>query len=92
MASLESTLRLTGATYRQLDHWARKGYLNIDQEVATGIPRDWPMEEVRVAEIVVKFINAGMNLNAAFTYARQILGSREDIILADGLLILRGTP
>lgn len=44
----------SGATIRQLDHWARLGYLPAEPRKADkqGYPRRWPAEAVEKAQIL----------------------------------------
>lgn len=65
-----------GVTYRQLDYWAKRGFLrpgreNPDKPSGTGNFRDWPAEELRVAEDIGRLRRAGLALPAAERKARQ---------------------
>lgn len=61
----------TGATYRQLDHWCRRGYLHPDGEgLGQGRPRTWPPEEVRVVAVMVRLVAAGISPTVAAEVAR----------------------
>lgn len=93
--------RLTGATYRQLDHWARNGYVQPDHATTrAGIPvavkgdpaapgsgnlRRWSAHEVRQVRLMVRLTNAGLTPAAA---ARVVCGER-DIGVGITLLIDR---
>ena len=53
--------RLSGASYRQIDHWTQRGYL---QDVPTlrrgsGIRREYRKREVNVAKLLVAMSNMG---------------------------------
>lgn len=62
----------TGATYRQLDHWARKGYLHTES-VGTGHKRQWAYGELMVARRMVQLIAVGFNPKEAARYARLMV-------------------
>jgi DNA-binding transcriptional MerR regulator len=67
---------LGGATYRQLDYWARQGWLNPTAEgFGSGYRRTWPDEEARVARLMVRLIRAGVMPAAAAEYARRMAPS-----------------
>jgi hypothetical protein len=49
------------ATYRQLDYWARRGYLRLTQhKPGPGNAREWPDEEIRVAGVMARLAAAGL--------------------------------
>jgi hypothetical protein len=50
-----------GVTYRQIDHWARRGFLRPEQPVpGSGFVREWPETELRVAEAMGRLVRAGL--------------------------------
>lgn len=65
-----------GITYRQLDHWARCGYLRPDRRWAgktlgAGSPRVWPAEELEVARRMGRLTAAGLPAKLAASFARD---------------------
>lgn len=56
----EQTARRAGITYRQLDHWTRKGWFNPIGGVGTGTQRDYPSAEVEKVCAVAKLVHAGL--------------------------------
>lgn len=71
MSAVATPPAVPGVSYRQLDYWARLGYLVPRQaRPGTGINREWPAEEVRVAELIGRLRAAGLSLDAAATVAR----------------------
>jgi hypothetical protein len=58
-------------TYRQLDHWVRKGYLRPYHEGGTGNPREWPVREWAIAMQMKRLIDAGFTPAAAAEAARN---------------------
>jgi hypothetical protein len=56
-----------GISYRQLDHWARKGYLGhaAQAHVGTGYTRDWTYTETAKVERMALLVKAGMGPAAA---------------------------
>lgn len=76
----------TGATFRQLDFWARQGYLRPVGGEGSGRLRDWPGDEVRVAKVMTRLVQAGVLPAAAHRAARHdgelAPGVRVDVDLA----------
>lgn len=69
-------------TYRQLDTWVRQGYLHPHNNgQGTGNHRYWPPAERRVADLMARLKNAGLDVPTAHRVAR---GDRE---LAPGITI-----
>jgi hypothetical protein len=62
--------QVSGATFRQLDHWSRRGWLHPIGGIGTGYSRDWPADEVRVAKVMARLVNAGVSPEAAARAAR----------------------
>jgi hypothetical protein len=64
--------RLGGITYRQIDHWARVGYLHPQQRhgAGSGRWRHWPDDEAEVAYRMVRLVTAGIPPALAATIAR----------------------
>jgi hypothetical protein len=61
-----------GITFRQLDHWARKGYLQPERPMdGSGIPRRWPAAELEVARRIGILVAAGLQPEMAATFARD---------------------
>lgn len=71
MADLDTVLRRTGLTYRQLDHWATKGYLQPEGGEGSGRVRYWPEREVQVAAAMKRYVDAGLTPKAAHEAARN---------------------
>lgn len=74
----QCTLRdmlLTGATYRQLDYWTRKGWLApTDHEAAapgSGYPRHWTGREQQIAHLMVRLSHVGIIGDRAARIARD---------------------
>lgn len=56
----------SGITYRQLDHWTTRGWLEASAEKqGTGYPREWSNDQAEKARRVVALLNAGFTLHAA---------------------------
>lgn len=62
-----------GLTYRQLDYWTTLGYLQVvgDPTPGSGRPRRWPVEEVDIALLMLRLIEAGLGLSVAARVARD---------------------
>lgn len=79
----------SGITYRQLDFWARAGYLRPDREwrgrrLGSGSARSWPKTELEVARTMGRLTRAGIPASLAASIARS--GDRRHEI-ADGVWI-----
>jgi hypothetical protein len=61
-----------GATYRQLDYWARAGYLRPTHVGGSGFHRSWPLTERRVACLMTTLVNSGLTVPAAARAARWL--------------------
>ena len=59
-------------TYRTLDYWTRRGYLQaLNPDPGSGRQRHWPIEEARVAVTMSKLVAAGITVAAAHRAARN---------------------
>jgi hypothetical protein len=70
-----------GATYRQLNHWVQKGYLDVPGH-GSGNVRDWPREEIRVARVMARLAAVGIPPALAVKVARG------DGQLGDGIAVV----
>jgi hypothetical protein len=62
----------TGATYRQLDYWTRRGYLRAANPwPGSGHRRRWPAREQRVCALIVRLLDVGIDLHLAVRIARE---------------------
>lgn len=74
-----------GITYKQLHHWAERGYLRPEQaRRGTGIPRCWPPGEVEIARRMARLTRAGVIPAQAAVFARESWPSGE---IAPGIRI-----
>ena len=70
-----------GITYRQLDHWARKGWLRADNpNPGHGHPRRFSATEARVAEHMATLVSYGLTVEAAHFLARCTDGAADRVI------------
>lgn len=80
---------VSGMSYRQLDHWTRKGYLQCANPGAgSGVARVWPDAELRVAETMSRLRDVGLSVETAHLVARA--GGRVE--LAPGIWVAVDTP
>jgi DNA-binding transcriptional MerR regulator len=79
-------VQVSGATFRQLDHWCRKGWLRPEGGEGTGNFRDFPGDEISVAKVMARLVDAGVSPEAAHRAARNsgelAPGVRVDVDLA----------
>lgn len=78
-----------GITYRQLDYFARAGYLHPSRQWqgrkwGSGSPRIWPEEELAAARIMGRLTVLGLSLETAAKIARSGVPRHE---LAPGIFI-----
>jgi len=65
-------LTTLGVTYRQLDHWCRRGYLHpANGHPGSGNRRTWTDSELAVAHRMAQHVRNGMYPRAAAQLARQ---------------------
>lgn len=81
-------MRSTGISYRQLDHWTQQGYLRARQDrTGTGHRRRWFPGEREVAELMVRLIEAGLNVETAAKTARIGVDTGQEAFLAPGVVL-----
>jgi hypothetical protein len=63
--------RAVGVSYRRLDYWARCGYLRADGEGSgSGVRRRFSDDELRVAQLMARLVDAGLTVPTAANVAR----------------------
>ncbi|MEV4458487.1 MerR family transcriptional regulator [Microbispora sp. NPDC049633] len=83
----EAAARL-GLTWRQLDHWTRKGYLHPEGGGQTGVARIWPETELRIAALIARFSAAGLVMESAASVARSIVAfGLVEVELGEGITL-----
>ena len=89
LTTVADVLRLTGVTYRQLDHWTRRGYLKPQHDKGgSGVPRDWPGKEIRVAATIGRLTRAGVDVSVAARIARDhVTLDQREFTLAPGIKV-----
>jgi hypothetical protein len=61
---------LSGASYRQLNYWTRKGWLNPDGGVGTGNVAHWSLAESFTAVRMATLVGVGVSPTMAARVAR----------------------
>ena len=72
--SAKQMLELSGASYRQLDHWSRHGagiLRPYKHATGAGHPRRWSPEEAAVARCITGLTRLGIELEVAARIARE---------------------
>jgi DNA-binding transcriptional MerR regulator len=65
--------REAGITYRQLDYWTRRGYLEAERPgQGSGRDRLYNRSEIAIAKMAEAFRRAGLRLDVAFRTAREL--------------------
>lgn len=60
----------TGATYRQIDHWVRRGYLSVTlRDLGTGYHRQWTKRDQKIVRHMAALIGAGVTPETASDWA-----------------------
>lgn len=76
MPSLSSAdvVETAGVTYRQLDYWARRGYVRpLPRDPGQGYPRHWDEAEVDVVRIMAALVRDGYRVPVAARRARGLV-------------------
>ncbi|MGI5288055.1 MerR family transcriptional regulator [Nonomuraea polychroma] len=76
-----------GLTYRQLDHWSRRGWLKPAHTGGTGNVRVWSQDELRIADLMRRLTRAGLTPEAAAVAARAHQEGRPLVRLGPGLVL-----
>lgn len=72
MNDTSEILARTGITYRQLDHWTRRGWLHPDHPLkGCGSRREWTNNEIEVAARMAQLVKAGLTPKTAADVARK---------------------
>lgn len=68
------TAHQLGITFRQLDYWARRGWLHPERRQLTrsGVSRRWPEKELAIARLMGRLTAAGFAPQLAARYARDL--------------------
>lgn len=82
---LERVMTRTGATYRQIDHWCRKGYL-LPGTPGSGFYREWSEKEIQITMLMVKLTAAGIPPKIA----EQVARAGGNLEIAPGIWIIVG--
>lgn len=67
--------KLTGASFRQLDHWARKKWIDLGDDPGIGTARSWSRRNMLTAKMVMNLISAGFSTDQAFKIANLVMES-----------------
>ncbi len=59
-----------GPSYRQIDHWTRRGYLRAEGGTGQGHTRRWPARERDVAAMMYRLVTARIPPEVAHEIAR----------------------
>ncbi|WP_188188001.1 MerR family transcriptional regulator [Nonomuraea sp. SYSU D8015] len=76
-----------GVSYRRIDHWTRKGWLQPAHQGGTGHNREWPQHELQVADLMGRLVDAGIAVDVAALAARAHINGRKRIRLAYGITL-----
>jgi len=63
----------SGATYRQLDYWARMKWIDLGPDLGTGVPREWAFRDMVTARLVSTLVGAGFDVARAFGFADHVM-------------------
>ena len=77
MTTAIEACEVVGVTYRQLDHWTRKGYIRPKHRQGryngSGFPREWSDLELDVARTIARLVEIGFMVAPAAVLARRIV-------------------
>lgn len=74
-ATLREIVDEVKASYRQIDHWVRKGWLHPESKGGSGNDRRWPDEELAVLRRMARCVNAGLPPALSHELARVPAGT-----------------
>jgi DNA-binding transcriptional MerR regulator len=82
--------RMADVTYRQLDYWVRRGFLEpTHADAGSGTPREWSPADALRAVLIARLVRAGMTVHGAVTVAQGArwdeTSGKLDAPLTDGL-------
>jgi len=81
----------SGASYRQLDYWTRRGLLRPEQRPGSGYSRDWSDAECRIARLMVVLTGVGLEPGPAAEAARALdSAGAEEFELGEGVFLRVG--
>lgn len=61
----EEVAAAAGISYRQLDHWVRRGLIDGPEAKGSGRAREWTAQQAAVAIMTGRLVNAGIEVAAA---------------------------
>ena len=90
--STTQACRLVGATYRQLDYWARTDLLrpSVKESEGSGRPRRYSYRDLVKLKVICRLLDAGIGLRQV-RHAVQFLETQLGEDLASASLVLSGT-
>ena len=86
-------LQRSGVSYRQLDHWTTKGWLQLTTASrGTGTSRDWAEREDYVAMTMNALVRIGLKAEQAAVFAREAVEAWQrnvaySVVLYPGVLL-----
>ena len=89
-----ATMQETGASYRQVDYWTKRGYLRAETtKPGSGKHRRWPKQECDVLRVMVQLGAVGVEPAAAAKIARDAIESGDKRVdLGGGVIISLEEP
>ena len=77
--------RLTGVSYRRLDHWATRGYIGGGNP-GLGYERRFGSRDVALISYVMRLTEAGLLVEPAVKVANELIDTGQPVPLAGGLM------
>jgi DNA-binding transcriptional MerR regulator len=83
-------MQATGASARQLEHWAARGYIPGagSQHTGSGRPREWSKAQVEFLQMMVDLVDAGFRPDMAAQVA-QHLRDGDTVLIGDNIQVVR---
>lgn len=88
----------TGATYRQLDYWTRRGWFSPPghpedrQAVGSGKARKWTERERQIASLIVRLTRSGVNVTTAARIARDAVDLYVNRVQTEDGIVISWSP
>ena len=92
--STQYVVQKSKATKRQVDHWIRKGWVKPNGNGGTGNGWSWSKEELDVACLMARMVQAGIKVERAAKLARLVIENPKpdketrNIKLGDGMWLV----
>ena len=83
----------TGATYRRLDHWVRRGWLSPEHAApGSGFARAWTPRDLSIVRVLVRLTSVGIPADVAAPWAVACVDEGRCTVTVNGVTISWEAP